>query len=52
MTDACPLCDEPAGEVSHSLAPGQNACTADHCPVTTWEVDDGPTLRAKEVRHD
>lgn len=40
--ERCPLCGEPAADVSWATAPGQCVCTGD-CPVNTWDatkVDD------------
>jgi hypothetical protein len=33
----CPMCDEPAGEVSWQTAPGQEGCINDECPINTWD---------------
>lgn len=34
--DGCPVCGEPAADVSWQTAPGQEVCTTDSCPVNTW----------------
>lgn len=36
-TDECPCCGSPAAEVSWQTAPHQSVCSADGCPVNTWD---------------